>query len=151
MRALQAILIAGHDGEEMIRSGVKRCTFRMGERDYTNGPVLIGCHVANWAAMGEITDVMVARLDTLSPEQLAENKFKSTDHAVECLRAFYPSIQRNSDVTVIFFTYVPPVFVDEDGEEVDPEKLPDAPEPQEGTPSEEQVDSGVTGTFTSMP
>lgn len=103
MRALQAILIAGAEGEEMIRSGDKGCTFRMGERDYSPGPVILCCHIYNWAAMGQITDVMVARLDTLSPQQLAENGYKSTEDAVDSLKTYYPSIKPESDVTVVFF------------------------------------------------
>ena len=68
-RALQAILVAGEESMARIISGDIKSTIRVGERDYTHGPVMIGCHILNWARLYNITEVVHAKLiDLISGE-----------------------------------------------------------------------------------
>lgn len=56
-RALQAILIHGRKMEEDVRYNRKKITIREGHKDYTEGPVMIGCPNLDWCVMRKIYSV----------------------------------------------------------------------------------------------
>jgi len=100
-RALQAILIAGEAMKEDVLSGKKKITIREGHRNYTNGPVLIGCHILSWATLRNITLVAYKTLDEVTNEEYTADGFESKGDMFLGLRRFYPDIDWNSPVTVI--------------------------------------------------
>ena len=100
-RALQALLIAGTAGRDAVLDGFKNITIREGYRNYTPGPVMIGCHILSWAVLKEITRVEWKLLkDVTEPEMLADG-FNSLDDVLVGLRRFYPEIGLDSSITVI--------------------------------------------------
>lgn len=100
-RALQGILIAGEEMRDATLAGRKCITIREGHRDYTLGPVLLGCHILNWATMGEIIEVRHTILERVSRDELKDDGFLNWTDAILGLKKFYPNIDLDSDVTVI--------------------------------------------------
>ena len=100
-KVLQGILIAGSEMRDAVKSGEKLITIREGHRDYSLGPVLIGCHLLDWAVLGEITQVIHTRLKDVSYENLVSDGFSSHAQAVATLQQWYSDINMDSKVTVI--------------------------------------------------
>jgi hypothetical protein len=100
-RALQGLLIAGESMKNDTLSGEKCITIREGHRDYTLGPVLIGCHILNWATLKTITSVKYTTLGEVTQEEWEADGTSSLEELKAMLRAFYPDIDYNSEVTVI--------------------------------------------------
>ncbi len=100
-RALRAILIAGEEMKADVLEGKKKITIREGRRDYSNGPVLIGCHVLNWATMREITSVTYATLKNVPEEDYRDDGFDSKADMLMALSKFYPNVNWDSLVTII--------------------------------------------------
>ena len=100
-RALQGILIAGAEMMRTTKDSEKLITIREGHRDHTEGPVLIGCHILDWAHHTNITSVRHTTINELTEDELRDDSFDSKEHAVEVLSQWYPNINTDSDVTVI--------------------------------------------------
>lgn len=100
-RALQAILIAGKDQRDAVLNGNQKITIRYGIRDYTAGPVLIGCHILNWATLKNITDVRHTTVIGLKENEIKDCNYSSKEELLEELVKFYPEIKIESKVTVI--------------------------------------------------
>ena len=100
-RALQSILVAGESMRDDTKNGKKKITIREGHRDYTEGPVLIGCPTLDWAYSSEITSVLLTTLGKVAEQDLNDDGFDSTEDAIEVLSQWYPSINKDSPVTVI--------------------------------------------------
>lgn len=100
-RALQAILIAGEKMKEEVLNGTKKITIREGIRDYTLGPVILCCHILNWATMRNITDVSYKKLNDITEEEYKADGFNSQEDMVEGLKEFYPNITLESDITIV--------------------------------------------------
>jgi hypothetical protein len=100
-RALQAILIAGEQMRDEVLDNIKTITIREGWRDYTPGPVLLGCHILKWATMRNITDVQYKLLKEVTEEEYTADGFVSFDNMLDGLKRFYPNINSDSEVTVI--------------------------------------------------
>lgn len=100
-RALQAILIAGEEMKQDVLDGKKKITIREGRRDYSDGPVLIGCHELNWATMREISNVRYASLKDVPEEDYRDDGFDSKADMLMALSKFYPDINWDSPVTII--------------------------------------------------
>ena len=100
-RALQAILIAGEEMRDSVKSNDKQITIREGHRDYTKGPVLIGCHILDWAYMANIVEIRHTILDDVKPEEYQDDGFQNYDEMKNRLRQWYPALSNESDVTVI--------------------------------------------------
>jgi hypothetical protein len=99
-RALQAILIAGEE-MKFVLANRKKITIREGHRDYTLGPVLIGCNQIDWATMREITVVKHCTLVEVTPEEYQADGFETKSEMLNGLAQFYPDINWESPVTVI--------------------------------------------------
>lgn len=100
-RAMQAILIAGKDFMVDVLSGKKKITIREGHRDYSEGPVLLGCPVLNWAVSHNIVDVRHTTLADVSLADLETDGFKNHNIALNVLKGFYPTMTLESEVTVV--------------------------------------------------
>jgi hypothetical protein len=100
-RALQAILIAGEEMKFDVLNGSKNITIREGHRNYTNGPVLIGCNYRDWATMREIVDVRHTILRDITEEEYKSDGFETKSDMLVELSKFYPNINWDSEVTVI--------------------------------------------------
>ncbi len=100
-RALQAILIAGEEMKFDVLNGSKKITIREGHRNYTNGPVLIGCNQRDWATMRQIVDVRHCTLVEITAEEYKADGFETKSELLEGLANFYPDINWDSPVTVI--------------------------------------------------
>jgi len=103
-RALQAMLIAGEEQKEAVLLDNKTITIREGHRDYTPGPVMIGCHILDWAVLREIVSVRHANVSSVTVQEFTDDGFKSYNDMLESLRRFYPDLQFDSPVTVIRWT-----------------------------------------------
>ena len=100
-RALQAILIAGEEMKQDVLNNTKQITIREGHRDYTNGPVLIGCHELNWSTMREIVDVRYCTLREVPRIDYEADGFETQSEMLDCLAQFYPHINWDSEVTIV--------------------------------------------------
>ncbi len=100
-RSLQAILIAGEEMRDEVLSGKKVITIREGHRDYMHGPVLIGCHLLNWATMKEIVAVDHTTLGEVTKEIYQQDGFETKSELLEGLSKFYPNINWDSAVTIV--------------------------------------------------
>lgn len=112
-RALQAILIAGQDMAESVILGDKKITIREGTRDYSNGPVMIGCHELNWAVLADIHRVSYGTLQDIPIEDIHDDGFDSHDEALAALQAYYPDLELDSPMTVVRWDNVRGVLVGE--------------------------------------
>ena len=74
-RALQAILIAGKEAKYNVENNIKKITISEGHRDYTEGPVLLGCDKLNWATMRNITEVRHCTLVEITEEEYTDDGF----------------------------------------------------------------------------
>ncbi len=100
-RALRAILIEGEKDKEDVLQGRKKITVREGHRDYSEGPVLLGCHKLNWATMRTITSVRHTTLEKVTEKEWLDDGYKSQDDMYNGLRKFYHNLEYSSPVTVI--------------------------------------------------
>lgn len=100
-RALQAILIAGEKMKEEVLNDTKLITIREGHRDYTEGPVLIGCNKLNWATMRHITSVRYTTLQEVTRDEYMADGFETKSELLTVLSKFYPDINWESPVTII--------------------------------------------------
>ena len=100
-RVLQALLIAGEEMRDEVRSGMKNISIRTGHRDYIKGRILIGCHLLDWAVMGQITQVRHTSLSNVTLDELRADGFDSHEQAIFVLSQWYPDIHMGSDVTII--------------------------------------------------
>jgi len=101
-KPLQAILIASEQMRNDTKSGKKKITIREGHRSYENGPVLIGCHILDWAVMREIVSVIHTTLGKVDKKDLMDDYGSdSCENAIKILSQWYPKINADSEVTVI--------------------------------------------------
>jgi hypothetical protein len=100
-RALQAILIAGEPMRDAVLNGTKKITIREGHRNYTLGPVMIGCHLLNWATLRQIIRVDWKTLKEVTSEEMVADGFKTQKGMLSGLKKFYPEITLDSPITVI--------------------------------------------------
>ena len=112
-RPLQALLIAPDDGvRASIINGRKTGTVRFGLRDYSDGPVVLCCHLIPWAIMADVVKVTHTLLGNLSQAQIEADGFDSLEAMLADLRKFYPGMQADSPVTYIEWTNVHGALVD---------------------------------------
>jgi len=101
-KPLQAILIASEQMRDDTKSGKKKVTIREGHRDYVCGPVLLGCHIRDWAYMAEINSVVHTTLGCVDAKDLVDDYGSpSHENAVKVLSEWYPNINLDSEVTVV--------------------------------------------------
>ena len=100
-RALQAILIAGECMRMETLANIKKITIREWHRDYSKGPVLLGCHELNWATLRHIVDVRHTTLGEVTKEEYEADGFDAKSELLIGLSQFYPEINWDSEVTVI--------------------------------------------------
>jgi len=100
-RALQGLLIAGEKMKASVLDGTKRITIREGHRDYTEGPVLIGCHILNWATIRNIISVKYTTLGVVTQEEYQADGFETKSEMLDGLIKFYPTINWESPVTIL--------------------------------------------------
>jgi hypothetical protein len=100
-RALQAILIAGTKIKENVLYIKKKITIREGHRDYTKGPVLIGCHLLNWIVVREIIEVRHTTVGQVINEECMDDSFGASLNLLVGLQKYYPNLTMDSPVTVI--------------------------------------------------
>jgi hypothetical protein len=111
-RALQALLIAGTKMRDEVLDGLKKITIREGHRNYTLGPVMIGCHLLSWATLRTITKIQWKLLKEVTDEEMFADGFISQDDMMAGLRQFYPNIGLDSPVTVVEWEYQNTSLVD---------------------------------------
>lgn len=100
-RALQGLLMATEEMRDAVLANKKKITIRQGHRDYTPGPVLIGCHILNWAVVRHITDVRHTTLDRVTEEECKADGCENHQELLDLLKQFYPELGSYSQVTVI--------------------------------------------------
>ena len=100
-RALQGILMAGETMRDAVLADTKKITIREGHRDYTIGPVLIGCHYLNWAVFRIIIHVRHTTLGEVTRGECLADGCNSLEELLRMLQQFYPDLTLESKVTVI--------------------------------------------------
>ena len=100
-KPLQGLLIAGEELRDLTLSGKKQITIREGHRSYDLGPILIGCHLLNWATKKEVVSVTHTILEAVSINDLRDDGFNDCFEALESLQRWYPNLTLASEVTVI--------------------------------------------------
>lgn len=100
-RALQALLIAGTKMRDEVLDGLKKITIREGHRNYTLGPVMIGCHLLSWATLRTITKIQWKLLKEVTEAEMKADGFKTLKGMITGLKQFYPDITAESPVTII--------------------------------------------------
>lgn len=87
-------------------TGVKRISMREGHRDFKNGPMLIGDPENSFVVMVDIIKVKHILLSEVSPEEWEADGFVSQEDMLEKLKKFYPNINLDSPVTILFWENV---------------------------------------------
>jgi len=100
-RALQGVLVAGEKMKEDVLYGRKFITIREGHRDYTEGNVMLGCHLLNWAVLREIVSVRHTTLGEVTVLEYEADGFETKSELLDGLAKFYPDINWESEVTVV--------------------------------------------------
>lgn len=102
--ALQALLIAPDAiMRDNIITGRKRISIREGHRDYRPGPMMICCHLEPWAVQVDVTEVFHRKLDEVSFIEWEADGFTSQRDLLDGLRQYYPTIDLDSPITVIYW------------------------------------------------
>jgi hypothetical protein len=100
-RALQGLLVAGPDLRDKVRQDKKLITIREGHRDYSTGPVLIGCPILDWVEVRVIDEVRHTTLDMVTEEEFNADGFKDQEDMLDSLIEYYPDLTMESEVTII--------------------------------------------------
>jgi len=101
-RPLSALLFAGRDLRDKVKSGTKTITIRNGWRDYQVGKtVILCCHLLDWAKMAKITAVTHCKLNEVPLQDFLDDGMEGLGDAIDVLSGFYDDIDENSKVTVI--------------------------------------------------
>lgn len=100
-RALQGMLIAGKSAKVDVLCGDLKATIRKGYRDYTPGPVLIGCHILRWAQLFHIITVRHMKFKELIPYEIEVAGYDNEKEALAVLQKFYPGFTREDEITFI--------------------------------------------------
>jgi len=100
-RAMQAILIAGTKMKEDVLYGRKKITIREGHKDYTGGPVLIGCDLLNWATRKKIISVRYTTVGEVTNKECMDDGIGANLNLMIELQKYYPNLTMDSPVTVI--------------------------------------------------
>lgn len=102
--ALQALLIAPDDQMRAnILSGVKKISIREGHRDYRLGHMMVCCHLEPWVVQVDVTSVRHTTLKGITREEFEADGFQSPGHMHQEMRRYYPNIDWDSPVTVIYW------------------------------------------------
>jgi len=89
-----------------VMTGTKRISIREGHRDYQKGAVLIGNPDIAFIVTATITEVKHVLLSEVTAEEWIADGFISQDDMLAKLREFYPSINLDSPVTILFWENV---------------------------------------------
>ena len=102
---LYALLIAPwHGMRNDILQGRKINSIRDGHRDYVaDCPMMICCHLEPWAVMVDITKVRHTTYGEITADEYRADGFSSQEDMMRSMREFYPHIQLDSPVTVIWW------------------------------------------------
>jgi hypothetical protein len=84
-----------------VREGRKTATIRLGRRDYNTGWALLKIKTNNIPI--QIQDVRHCRLVDLTDTDARRDGFSSLNELFAALREFYPYIQLDDEVTIVFF------------------------------------------------
>ena len=107
-RPLTALLIAlDHEMREAILEQRKCVTIREGHRDYRAGDtVMICCHLEPWAVQADVVSVRHCTAEELDTHELSADGFSDTDDLIVGMRRFYPTFDRTTPVTIIWWKNV---------------------------------------------
>ena len=99
---MKALLVAPGNMPGQILTGEKKITIRKGYREFEVGEtIMIGCHIANWAVLADITSVEHVALEDVEVADYRDDGFKTYDSLVLGMQKFYPELQEDDIVTVI--------------------------------------------------
>ena len=99
-------MLLAEDLFEQLLAGEKSVTMRNGHRDVRPGSFVFKCtQDESRSAKVDVIQVLHSRLADVPIGFLMEEGFDSTEQAEEALRRFYPHITKESEVTVIVFTF----------------------------------------------
>lgn len=104
---LYGLLIA--DDPQMrldLITGVKRISIREGHRDYRLGDVLIGDSENTFVVTATFIEVKHILLSEVTREEWEADGFTSQEDMLVKMREFYPKINLDSEVTVLFWKNV---------------------------------------------
>ncbi len=113
---LYALLIA--DDSQMrlnLLTGVKKISIREGHRDYQKGPMMVCDHENPISVMVDITEVKHVTLSEVTQAEWEADGFVSQTDLLQQMRRFYPSINLESSVTIIFWENVRGYWATEEG------------------------------------
>jgi len=100
--AMRALLIAPGPMVANVMNGRKQMIIREGHRDYAAGQVImIGCHVANWAVLADVSEVRHCRAAELTMGECESDGFDCLEAAIAGLQKYYPHLTKDSPVTVL--------------------------------------------------
>lgn len=89
---------------DAIENGEKQMTIRDGKREYFIGDnIVLYCGLTSWAVDAVVTGVTHANVMTVSAEHLDRYGVKGQRELLEALRIHYPTIQFQTNVTIIEF------------------------------------------------
>lgn len=100
---MQTLKLADDLFESMYR-GIKRCTIRKGKRDVVPGNLLFESISGDQAAGVIVSEVRVKKLGELTDEEAQADGAANAAEMAEALKRFYPDINSESDITIVFFS-----------------------------------------------
>ncbi len=87
-------------------TGVKRISIREGHRDYRLGDVLIGDSENSFVVTATIVEVKHTLLSQVTREEWEADGFVSQEDLLAKMKKYYPKINLDSEVTILFWTNV---------------------------------------------
>lgn len=101
---LQALLIASDEKmRDAVCAKIKKISIREGHRDYRVGPVMLCCHLVPWAVMADITYVRHCTLREVTKSEYVADGFENKVEMLKGMKKFYPKLNLDSPVTVIYW------------------------------------------------
>lgn len=104
---LYGLLIADDDQMRLnLLLGHKKISIREGHRDYHPGQMLIGDQETSFVVMVDLVNVKHTTLGEVTEEEWLADGFTSQEDMLEGMKIFYPNINLDSPVTVLFWENV---------------------------------------------
>ena len=92
-----------------VFDGSKKATIRLGKRDITLGTLAFEAATdGGWGIIVKVTKVTHKKLSELTDEESRLDGASNAAEMAEAMKAFYPNITTDSDITIIEFDYTDP-------------------------------------------
>lgn len=98
----QALFIQNDDRINLIKSGEKYATARLGDRDFEVGEKLVLYnHEIQWVAETKVVDVKHCKIEDLTQEDIQAQGYRTRTAFMAVMEKVYPNVALNNRVTLV--------------------------------------------------